>query len=511
MIHSSSAFCAMTPPAPPPLPTPTGQVVTVATVSQLQAAVAALSSGTTILIQPGTYRLTQQLRIRYGVTNVALRGATNNRNDVVILGSGMNTAGVDIAVKVENAQDVLLANFSVGQTRWHPIQLQGEQGAERVHIYNVRLFDAGQQFLKSTIDVNNPDGVDGVTVEYSLFEYTAIGPAYGYTQGIDVHNGAGWVIRYNTFRNITVPPGATFTQRPAIDLWSGSRDTLVYGNLIVNCERGIILGLGPQAGFEHSHSGGAVYNNVIYRASGKTVHPDAGISIWDSPGTRVFNNTVVQNGTYKDAIEYRFPGTTGVQVFNNLTDGAIRSRDGAVATLGNNYTLATAALFANAAAGDLHLAAGAAVAINRGRVMTGTTVDFDRNPRPSGTAWDIGADEFVAQAPAPKLFLPTNGQQNVTTSPPPTGSHGPWIRWYAFAGAVRYDVYLGTSPTPPKVGSVTPNGSSCSPTACVSVTYPGTLYFARPVTPNTTFYWRIVAVTPTGSVASPVWSFRTAP
>jgi hypothetical protein len=69
-------------------------------VSQLQAAVSALASGTTILIQPGTYRLTQQLRIRYGVTNVALRGATGNRNDVVLLGTRMNTAGVDIAVKV---------------------------------------------------------------------------------------------------------------------------------------------------------------------------------------------------------------------------------------------------------------------------------------------------------------------------------------------------------------------------------------------------------------------------
>ena len=509
-LHCTTASAQMTPPAAPALPAPTGHVVSVSTVSQLQSAVAAIASGTTILMQPGTYRLTQQLRIRYGVTNVALRGATGNRNDVVLLGSGMNTAGVDIAVKVEDAQDVLLANFSVGQTRWHPIQLQGEFGAERVHIYNVRLFDAGQQFLKSTFDANNPDGVDGVTVEYCLFEFTNIGPAYGYTQGIDVHNGAGWVIRYNTFRNITVPPGATFTERPAIDMWSGSRDTLVYGNLIVNCERGIILGLGPQQGFEHSHSGGAIFNNVIYRAVGKTVHPDAGISVWDSPGTRVFNNTVIQNGTYKDAIEYRFPGTTGVQVFNNLTDGAIRSRDGAVAALGNNYTLATAALFANAAVGDLHLAKGASVAIDRGRTMAGTAVDFDWNARPAGTAWDIGADEAVAQA-APRLLLPANGQQNVTTTPPPSGTNGTWIRWYAYAGALRYDVYLGTSQTPPKVATLSPNGSSCSPVACMSATYPGTLYFARPTTPNTTFYWRIVVVTPTATITGPVWSFKTAP
>ena len=503
----------MTPAAAPALPAPTGHVVTVSTVSQLQSAVAALGSDTTILIQPGTYKLTQQLRIRYGVTNVALRGATNNRNDVVILGSGMTVAGVDIAIKVENAQDVLLANFSVGQARFHPIQLQGEQGAERVHIYNVRLFDAGQQFLKSTFDVNNPDGVDGVVVEYSLFEFTAMGPAYGYTQGIDVHNGAGWIIRYNTFRNITVPSTATYKQRPAIDMWSGSRDTLVYGNLIVNCERGIILGLGPQSGFEHSHSGGAVFNNVIYRAAGKTVNPDAGISIWDSPGTRVFNNTVIQNGTYKDAIEYRFPGTTGVQVYNNLTDGAIRSRDNAVATVANNYTLATPALFANAAAADLHLTAAAAVAIDRGRAVAGTTVDFDRQARPTGSAWDIGADEFVRPSGlgVPTLFLPQSGQQNVAIAALLNGVTGTYLRWKAVAGATRYDVYFGTASTPPKVVTLTVSGTSCSPVSCVSTTFPGTFYWAAPASPGATYYWRIVASNASGSASGAVWSFSTVP
>jgi pectin methylesterase-like acyl-CoA thioesterase len=110
------AATTMMPPSAPPLPAPSGTTVSVATVAELQAAVSNLVSGTTILIQPGTYRLTQQLRINRAVTNVALRGATNNRADVVILGGGMATRGVDIAIKVEDAQDVLLANFSVGQT-----------------------------------------------------------------------------------------------------------------------------------------------------------------------------------------------------------------------------------------------------------------------------------------------------------------------------------------------------------------------------------------------------------
>ena len=182
-----------------------GNVVNVSTVAQLQAAVASLTSGTTIVIAPGTYRLTQELRIRNGVSNVAIQGATSNRNDVVILGSGMNVPGINIALKVENAQDVTIADLSIGEAFYHPIRLQGEQGADRIRVSNVRLFDAGQQFLKSTVDPQNPNGVDDVIVEYSVIEYTVIGPDHGYTEGIDVHHGANWLIHHNLFRNISCP------------------------------------------------------------------------------------------------------------------------------------------------------------------------------------------------------------------------------------------------------------------------------------------------------------------
>ena len=150
----------------------TGAIVDVTTVAELQNAVANLTSGQTIRVAPGRYALTGQLIVRNGVTNVAIVGATGNRDDVVIVGTGMNTPGVDIAIKVMNAQDVRIADISIGETFWHPIQLQGEQGAEGVTISNVRLFDAGQQFLKSTTNYTTPviDGVDGVILENSLIE-----------------------------------------------------------------------------------------------------------------------------------------------------------------------------------------------------------------------------------------------------------------------------------------------------------------------------------------------------
>ena len=401
LVFIASAVAMFVGPAPP-RPTPLqaqGAVVDVFTVAALESAVAALTSGVTIRIAPGRYRLTQELRIRNGVRNVALVGATGRREDVVIVGTGMATPGVNIALKVENAQDVRIADLSIGEAYWHPIQLQGEAGAERVHIANVRIFDAGQQFLKSTVNPQAPNGVDDVIVERSLVEYSVIGPAHGYTEGIDVHHGANWIIRNNVFRNIRVPPGATETMRPAILMWSGSRNTTVHNNLFVNCERGIIFGLGPKAPYQFSHSGGAIYNNVIYRT--EPLHADAGISLWDSPGTRVYHNTVIQNGTYPAAIEYRFDSTTNVEIVNNLTDGLILQRDGASGLVTSNYTLATPAMFVNAAAADLHLVAGATQAIDRAVPIPGLADDFDGDVRPSGAAPDLGADELAADPSAP--------------------------------------------------------------------------------------------------------------
>jgi len=413
--ETAAAYAA--PPVAPPLPPPGGDVVTVGTVAELQAAVAALASGTTILIRPGTYRLTQELRIRNGVTNVALRGATNNRNDVVIKGSGMEVPGVNICIKCENAQGVLIANLSVGEVLWHPIQLQGEQGCDRVRLYNLRLFDAGEQFVKGTVDFQNPNGVDDGIVEYSVIEYTNIGPSHGYTQGVDIHYGANWIIRYNLFKNIRVPLDAPEYLGPAVLMWSGSRNTVCDSNTFIDCERAIVYGLGPQPGFPHGHEGGVICNNFIYRIVSPRV--DAGISVWDSPNTKVLHNTVIQNGTYPDAIEYRFPGTTGVVIKNNLTDGAIRQRDGAQAELAGNLTTATPQMFVNPSIGDLHLLATATAAIDRGVNLTDCPTDWDGDPRPIGPARDIGADEhgFLDVPPSHPFydFITTIARHGITS------------------------------------------------------------------------------------------------
>jgi hypothetical protein len=67
------------------------------------------------------------------------------------------------------------------------------------------------------------------------------------------------------------------------------------------------------------------------------------------------------------------------------------------------------------------------------------------------------------------------------------------LQWGASSGATSYDVYLGTSSTPPLAGN----------TAATS-------YPAAALGDGTTYYWRVVARNSAGSTSSPTWSFTTA-
>jgi hypothetical protein len=175
-------------------------------------------------------------------------------------------------------------------------------------------------------------------------------------------------------------------------VWNHARDTIAEGNSFVNCARGISFGLSDVAGTDHS--GGVIRNNFFFRATGHS--GDVAIAVYDSPNTQVLNNTIFVSGTYSSPIEYRFPQTTGVVIANNMTDGIISARDGATATLATNLAGARAEWFVNAAAGDLHLAASATSAIDRGTTTAAVTNDWDGHLRPQGPAYDIGADEYGA-------------------------------------------------------------------------------------------------------------------
>ena len=94
-------------------------------------------------------------------------------------------------------------------------------GAQSPLIHNVRLVNAGQQFIKASPD-GAGGGVDNGIVEYSVIEYDTTA-SDDYTNGVDVHTGDNWIIRHNLFRNIRAPQGAL--AGPAILMWNASTNT----------------------------------------------------------------------------------------------------------------------------------------------------------------------------------------------------------------------------------------------------------------------------------------------
>ncbi len=397
----------------PPLPAPSGSVVTVSTTAALQAAVTSLTSNRTIVIAPGTYHLTSTLWINGSVANATIRGATNNRDDVVIVGRGMGVPDGNVPFGIwtgGGVTNLTIANLTIRDIYQHPIIFNA--GTQSPRVYNVRVVNAGEQFLKSNPD-GSGGGVNNGVVEYSVFEYTNTAPSY-YTNGVDVLTGRDWIIRHNLFRRIRAPDGEL--AGPAILAWFGSSGTVAESNTFVDCQREISFGLVERS--PNDHTGGVIRNNFVVRNAG--MGGDVAIGVFDSPGTKVVHNTVLLRGQYPNAIEYRFPDTTGAAIVNNLADRGAQARDGGSATLQGNVWTAQASWFVDPLSADMHLQPGASLAIDRGVSTSDAPSDWDGDPRP-GAAPDVGADERTAAAPppAPSPPPPDPGPAPPAPEPPP--------------------------------------------------------------------------------------------
>jgi len=363
-------------------------------VSGLQSAIAGLASNATVLLADGTYNLTGTLYLPQNVSNVTIKGASGNREAVIIKGPGMSNSAVSFGFWADNINGITFQDMTIREFNEHAIILNG--GVDSPVYRNLHIIDIGDQFLKNNPTAGGLNGIDNGILENSLLEYTSAAPD-SYTNGLDVHRGKNWIVRGNTFKNFRA---AGDLAGPAVLVWNGSSDTTIVRNTFINNQRDISLGLDPTKPVDGTtdHARGIIANNFIYKTS--SIAPDVPIAVFDSPQTKVYYNTVVVNGGYPNAIEYRFSRTTGVDIKNNLLDAAITARDGATATVTNNITNATTAMFVNPAAGDLHLKQTTTAAIDKG-IAVSVTDDFDGEARPQRAASDIGADEYSSTLVTP--------------------------------------------------------------------------------------------------------------
>ena len=367
--------------------------VVVSSVSELQDAVSGANNNggdRIILVADGTYTLSSGLYI--SVPNVTIKGQSGNRESVIIQGDAMSSSASVGNVITVAGDYFTLEDVTLQRSRNHLIQIRGETDADFPTIRNCILRDAYEQIVKVSVDVNNTSvSSDNGVLENCLFEYTAgIGPQY-YIGGIDAHAADDWVVRNNTFHDI-ISPSNTVAEY-AIHFWNDSSNNLVENNLIIDCDRGIGFGLNSRG-----NVGGTIQNNMIYHADNRGQFADTGISIHNSPDTKILNNTIFMEHGYPHAIEYRFSGTTNAIITNNLTNKAISSQNGGSATETSNIENAQANWFVNVAGGDLHLSGDIAQVVDQGQSISGLNSDFDGDARPQGSGFDIGADELSSGA-----------------------------------------------------------------------------------------------------------------
>jgi len=391
-----------------PLPPPTGNVIPVypSQASELDSIVQAAATGDTILLYDGTYELHGDY-LRFDTPGVTMRSASGNREAVVIDGGYDTTEIVQIVTS-----NVTIADLTLKRAYYHPIHVMATADADTKDtlIYNVHVIDPGQQAIKINQNAAMDHFPDDGVVACSHIELTDAGRPYiwafngsCYTGGVDGHQAWGWVIRDNVIQGFWCENGLS---EHGVHYWTGSRDTIVERNVLINNARGVGLGLGqsgsgrvyaddPCPGADYvGHFDGIVRNNFVFANRAELFSSqygfDCGICLEQACGALVLHNSVASTEAPFSSIEWRWSNTNAV-ISNNLVSHNLRERDSGAASLAGNLEDAPLSLFVDGAGGDLHLAESASLAIDRG-VNAGVTADIDGEARDASP--DIGADEF---------------------------------------------------------------------------------------------------------------------
>ena len=397
-----------------------GRVFESGQLTTLRSVVQRANPGDTILLEEGTYTFAEAGSGDYTglyITkdNITIKGNTDDPSKVILDSNYANHGGQTGLITIAGA-NAKIVDLTVQKSIFHLIHVVA--GGNSVQVHNVNLVDGGQQFLKGSPGNSK---LNGGSVTCSQFVMSNEGRknvwGYGsgstscYTGGIDTHGANNWIVSDNTFDGIycdnsSVRPahGKKAIDRDnqnytgglaefAIHMWDSDQGTkhTIERNKIINCARGIGLGLTSTS----REYGGIVRNNMIFSKFAGGGEHDVGISIAGVKNTEVYNNTIFysHSNAYPDAIEYRFDFTTGVQVFNNLTNKNIKQRNGASATVSNNVINASASYFVDANSGNLHLSScNISGVTDSGAVNSHLNFDIDLDQRVSGVS-DIGADQ----------------------------------------------------------------------------------------------------------------------
>jgi hypothetical protein len=380
----------------------------VSTFSALRSAALTAAPGDEIVIAPGQYHVTNNLYIT--TPNLIFRGATGNRDDVVLYGNGMNVNSGVLEGFWAAANGIQLHNLTIRGFWHHGIHIAGSPLASNVVISNVKTVNCGERHVKgSGSGVSDNVLIDNLWMEQTeeyLPRYGHAVDEYNYIGGIDAMHLSNWTIRNLTAVNIR---GATGGGRAGIFLWNGVSNVTIEGCTIIRCGHGISIG--NPSGPNGSHVapwhavGGMIRNNVIVRRDAWALELD------NTKDFKVYNNTVYSDtASYWRTVQvYDDPAeglTTNLDMRNNLIRGGINDLSSgdwsiaAVTAMGNLVdnvgTVVTPSWFVDTATYNLRLTPAGTGAIDQAVMLTDVPYDFEAQMR--GALPDFGADELCRVA-----------------------------------------------------------------------------------------------------------------
>lgn len=307
--------------------------VTVSSLVGLQTAIDnAPASGRTITLEKGVYHQIQPLRIQ-GQQHLTIQGATDDYDDTVLEGLGINNPSLYVNIKVNNADDLTLRNLTVRDSYYHGVQINND--SDHFVADHIKTLDNGESGFKITSPSNASGPAaysDDGLIENSYIGFSDSGQR-SVVEGVDMVAVRGWTLRDNTFERIRKADG-----HPAYAAFAKghSQDVVFEGNVVKDSFIGLSFGGGgtsPQY-FRNGDTsaeteGGIIRNNTVEDTT------DVGIYMNKARGFDIIDNTVVDNGKQTGSIAIRYGESDG-DVSNNQTSGPIRLRDHATAWMTGN-------------------------------------------------------------------------------------------------------------------------------------------------------------------------------
>ncbi len=292
---------------------------------------------------------------------VMVRGATGRREDVVLAGldprlspdfwksaeyDGPSPCGIGSFIQTQDVDHFVIADLSIVNSPGKMVKIDGAAGyfGKNIILHNVELRDCGSQMVKGAATTGAISSRNCI-VECSYLHYSdALFSESSYeTQGIDIHEGKHWTIRYNFFRNFRQGNWGNSNNSDAILMWDYTDSVLVEGNLIVNCNMGVRLA-SPGSGGDYMWA----HNNVIVASD-----PDPRFSYRDciEVGSSASHGWVCHNTMWNPEGNSLVSCYNQLPVMNNLYYNGVFSHG---CNARNNTQVQDASAFSDVDAFDFH-------------------------------------------------------------------------------------------------------------------------------------------------------------